>query len=154
MEHHRLKLDGRLVLVPHKKEETPPLKCSVQLIKEFLCDTLMSLSSSRYPLYLCLTCVVLVFFWHLSLTFDPPQDFTLWADSYKEHCFYCHWHIEEVWPPDFNQMGVLGRIDAAAGPSALRWSFYPEIVPRVGTLTQKEQGKEGGTLDREGITAR
>lgn len=77
------RLDGRLVLVPHNKEETPPLKCSVQLIKEFLCDTLMSLSSSRYALYLCLTCVVLVFFGHLSLTFDPSRDFTLWADSYK-----------------------------------------------------------------------
>lgn len=62
--------------------------------------------------------------------------------------------MEEVWPPDFNQMGVLGRIDAAAGPSASRWSFYPGIVPGVGTLTQKKQGKERGTLDREGIRAR
>lgn len=49
--------------------------------------------------------------------------------------------MEKVWPPDFNQMGVLGRIDAAAGPSASRWSFYPGIVPGVGMLMQREQEK-------------
>lgn len=37
-------------------------------------------------------------FWRAPSTFDPAQVFTLWADSYKEHYFYCHRHMEEVWP--------------------------------------------------------
>lgn len=39
--------------------------------------------------------------------------------------------MEEVLPPPpfYNQMGVMGRKDATAGPHAQRWSLYPKIVP-------------------------
>lgn len=64
-------------------------------------------------------------------------------------CFYCHWHMEEVSPPDFNHMGVFGRKDEAAGPPALRRSLYPGIVPQGGILMPRSrERKEGGLAGR------
>lgn len=61
--------------------------------------------------------------------------------------------VTDTWkrccPPYYNQMGVLGRKDAADGPHAQRWSLYPGIVPegrmlKSGSKERKEGGLVGG----------
>lgn len=132
--------------------ETTFWHCSwshLTLIKAFLRDSFMPFSSSHSS-FLVFNSVIQDSFQHFSMTFDLAWDFILWADSYTEQCFYYHWHIEEVLPLDFNQMGVLGRIGDAAGPSTLRWSFYPGIFPVGGGVDTRKQVKKIRWVVREG----
>lgn len=137
----------------------PWWQCTVSypwLIKAFLNGTLMSLSFYFH----FLQCLIL-FAFNMSLPFyststDLGLIFTLWADSYKKSDVFivaCTWR--RCCPHVTNQMDWSSRKVAAAGPHALRWSFfYPGIVLEWSTLMPgtkewMEGGRDGGVSWRE-----